>query len=343
VKPVRLVVLLLAALTLAACGERTEDLTSRPGPEKFRLILDYFPNADHAGIYAAKASGAFERANLDVEIVAPSDPAAPLKLLQAGKADLVVSYEPELLLARDKGAPLVSVAALVQKPLTSLMSMPDAGIGKASDLEGKTVGTAGLPYQAAYLRGMLQHAGVDPASVKQVDVGFELSRAMLSGRVDATLGAFWNYEGIDLQQRGKNPRILKMDQLGVPTYAELVLVARKQDLSAERAPKLRRFLKALSDGHAALRKDPAAAVDALLEANPDLERKLQTAVVEATMPVFFPTQADKPWGWQDETEWIRYGRWMLDQKLLRRDPVADSALTNEFLPGEGLQKQRTEY
>jgi putative hydroxymethylpyrimidine transport system substrate-binding protein len=254
-----------------------------------------------------------------------------------------VSYEPELLLARDKNTPLVSVAALVQKPLTSLMSMPGAKIAKVSDLKGKTVGTAGIPYQAAYLKSILQHAGVDPASVKQVDVGFELSRAMLSGRVDATLGSFWNYEGIDLAQRGRNPRISRMEDLGVPTYAELILVARKQDLTAGKAPRLRRFLQALANGHAALRKDPNAAVDALLEANPDLERKLQSAVVEATMPVFFPSRADVPWGWQDENEWVRYGRWMYDQKLVRQDPKADSALTNEFLPGQGLQRERTQY
>ena len=92
-------------------------------PSRSRSMLDYFPNADHAGIYAAQASGEYERAGLDVKIVAPPDPAAPLKLLQAGRADLAISYEPEVLLARDQGADVVAVGALVQKPLTSLMSI----------------------------------------------------------------------------------------------------------------------------------------------------------------------------------------------------------------------------
>jgi putative hydroxymethylpyrimidine transport system substrate-binding protein len=108
-------------------------------------VLDYFPNADHAGIYAAQATGEYRKAGLEVDIKAPPDPAAPLKLLQAGRADIVVSYEPELLLARDKGADgLVAVGALVQKPLTSLIALPSGKISGAKDLAGKRVGTAGI-------------------------------------------------------------------------------------------------------------------------------------------------------------------------------------------------------
>ncbi len=109
----RLAVLVLALL-LAGCGEKEQSTGSTREKEPFTLVLDYFPNADHAGIYAALAAGDFDRAGLDVKIQTPPDPSAPLKLLSAGRADLAVSYEPELLLARDKGAQLVSVAAMVQ-------------------------------------------------------------------------------------------------------------------------------------------------------------------------------------------------------------------------------------
>jgi putative hydroxymethylpyrimidine transport system substrate-binding protein len=339
-RPLALAALLLTlALPAAGCGAKPEpggDARSTTS-EDLRLVLDYFPNADHAGIYAAQGSGEYERAGLDVEIKAPPDPAAPLKLLQAGRADLVLSYEPELLLARDKGADdLVAVGALVQKPLTSLMALPGSGIRTAKDLEGKRVGTAGIAYQSAYLRTIAEKAGIDPGSIKETNVGFDFSRPLIAKKVDATLGAFWNYEGTDLERRGKNPVILKMDELGVPTYDELVFVARKESLDEDGASRVRRFLQATARGHKLLEKDPKTGVDALMKASNGLDRGLQEAVVKATLPVFFPAGEKRPWGWQDPAKWDAYGRWMQENGLLKRPPNAARALTNEFLPGEGL-------
>jgi putative hydroxymethylpyrimidine transport system substrate-binding protein len=304
-------------------------------------MLDYFPNADHAGIYAAKESGAYANAGLDVTITPPPDPSAPLRLLLAGKTDLAISYEPELLLARDKGAELVAVGALVQKPLTSLMAVGKAGVRTPQDLRGKRVGTSGIPYQSAYLKTILETAGVDPGSVRETNVGFNLVPAMLSGKVDATLGAFWNYEGTDLERRGRDPVIQRMDKLGVPTYNELIFVARRRDLDEEFGAKVRRFMQATARGHAALKADPAGALRGLLEADKGLDRGLQEAVVKATLPVFFPADAERPFGWQDLDEWQRYADWMLDEGLIRRRQVAEQAVTNEFLAGEGLDPGTT--
>ena len=332
--------LVLAAAALAACGEKPEPGAGAPSGaarEPLRVMLDYLPNADHAGLYAARGRGDYARAGLDVELTPPSDPAAPLKLLRAGRTDLAISYEPELLLARDKGATdLVAVAALVQKPLTSLLSIGKDPIRDPRQLAGKRVGTAGIPYQSAYLRTILERAGVDPDSVRETNVGFNLVPAMLSGKVDATLGAYWNYEAIDLQRRGRTPVALRMDQLGIPSYAELVVVARKQDLDQDGASRVRRFLQATARGYTRLKSRPEQGVEALLAADDGLDRGLQAAAIRATLPVFFPAAKGRPWGWQDRASWDRYALWMKQHGLLRGQPNGGAALTTEFLPGEQL-------
>jgi putative hydroxymethylpyrimidine transport system substrate-binding protein len=325
----------LASAALAACGSKEDNSAATPRVQPLSLLLDYYPNADHAGIYAAQARGDFRRAGLKVDIEVPSDPSAPLKLLEAGRVDLAISYEPELLLARDKGAQLVSVGAIAQAPLTSIMALGSAHITKPSDLEGKTVGTAGIPYQSAYLKTILAKAGVDDSKVKEVNVGFNLVPAMLSKRVDATLGAFWNVEGVQLRRRHKKPSVIRMERAGVPNYDELVLVAR-EDTLRHRGKLVRRFIQALQAGTEAVRADPAAGVDPLVKANPDLDRDFQTASVKATLPVLFPADSDKPFGWQDPDQWRAYASWMRANRLLTR-PATAAALTNEFLPGEGVQ------
>jgi putative hydroxymethylpyrimidine transport system substrate-binding protein len=324
---------LLCTLALSACGAK-EDTTTTAGPlQRVDLVLDYFPNADHAPIYAAQATGAFKAAGLDVRIRVPSDPAAPLKLVAAGQADVAISYEPEVLLARDKGLRVASIGALVQKPLTSIISL-DGKIKTPQDLKGAKVGTAGIPYQAAYLKTIAKSAGVEPSSVREVNVGFNLVQALLSKKVDATLGAFWNYEGVQLRREHKKPTIIRMEDAGVPTYQELVFVA-DTDRLRDRGAVMRRFVQAVARGAKALKADPNVGVDALVKANPDLDRGLQLASVKATLPVFFPENPSFPWGYQNSDEWKAYGQWMVDNGLLSKLP-SPTSLTNEFLPGRGI-------
>jgi putative hydroxymethylpyrimidine transport system substrate-binding protein len=326
------VLLLVAALVLAACGERKEP-TAAPGLKRVTLLLDWLPNADHAPIYAAQASGAFRKAGLDVRIETPSDATTPLKLLAARRVDLAITYEPELLLARDKGQRLVGVGALIQRPLSSLISLKGK-VKSPKDLAGKRVGVTGLPSDEAALKAILAKAGVDRNRVKTVDVGFNLVPSLLGKKVDAILGAYWNVEAVQLARDHKKPSVIPIDQAGVPTYDELVFAAR-QDYVGEQGEIVRRFMQALARGAQAMRADPETAVDALVAANKDLDRDTQLAMVRKTMPAYFPT-AGKPYGWMDPSEWTSYGDWMYDGKLLAHPGNAARALTNEFLPGQGL-------
>jgi putative hydroxymethylpyrimidine transport system substrate-binding protein len=322
-----------AALLLAGCGEK-EDVLEPSGSKRVELMLDYFPNADHAGIYAAGAGGHFEQAGLDVEIREPPDPAAPIKQVAAGRVDLAISYEPELLRARDQGLSVVSVAAIVQKPLTSIISLPKAKIRGPADLEGKTIGTAGIDYQEAYLRAVLADAGADTGSVKVRNVGFGFSAALLTGKVDAALGAFWNYEGTELALRGKRPRIIRIEDAGVPSYNELVLVANEHALERD-SDKIRAFIGAVSRGTRELRNDPDTAIDGLLDANPDLDPELQRRVVDVTLPLFFPPEG-KPFGWHDPAQWDEFSAWMKERRLLDNPPDPEASFDNGLLPGAGL-------
>jgi putative hydroxymethylpyrimidine transport system substrate-binding protein len=321
----------LAVVALAGCGEK-KDVLRPASTRSFELMLDYFPNADHAPIYTAQANGNFKEAGLDLKIRQPADPSAPLKQVAAGRVDLAVSYEPEVLRARSKGLHVVAVAALVRTPLTSIISLPKARISSPRDLRGRRVGTAGIDYQHAYLQTILNSANVPLNSVKERNVGFNLVPALLTGKVDAILGGFWNYEAIDLAQRKKHPRVLKIEDASVPPYDELVFVANADALD-QNAPLIRGFIQALARGAVQLKRDPTAGVGALTNANRDLDPKLQAASVKVTLPYFLPPPGH-PYGWLDPRGWARFGRWMQDNRLIQTG--TQGAYTNRFLPGQDV-------
>jgi putative hydroxymethylpyrimidine transport system substrate-binding protein len=334
----RLAALLVAltGLVVAGCGEKTEAVTGKTGSSQpFTLMLDWVPNADHAGIYQALADGDFAKAGIDLHVQIPSDPAAPLKLVAAGKVDAAISYEPEVLLARNQNLPLVSVAALVQRPLTSIVSVGSKHITSPANLKGKRIGTAGIPYQHAYLTTILARAGVPQSSVKEINVGENLIPAMLSGRVDATLGAYWNVEAVQLAQLHKHPNVIHMEQVGVPNYDELVVVVRKNTI-VNHPDLVRRFVQALGRGYEAVRRSPQTAVNNLVHASSGLDPKLQLASVTATLSAFFPANPAEPWGWQDPKQWAAYGQWMLSHHLISNPNAVLDASTNELLAGQGL-------
>ncbi len=319
------------ALGLAACGSGDDPSTgSASNPQPFSLELDWYVNPDHAGIYTALERGFFRQAGLDLDPQTPSDPSAPIKEVAAGRVDLAISYEPEVLLAADKGLDVEAVGAVVDSPLTSLISLPEGGIASAADLNGKTVGTAGIPYQSDYLETIMQTAGLPPSSAKEVNVGLNLLPGLIGGRVDAILGGFRNIEGVDLRLRGLDPRIVPVDQLGVPTYDELVLVARKSTVD-DHPEAIRAFIAALARGTDYARAHPQQAANAVLSAGMGLDPMQTRAEVAATLPLLAPRQG-RPYGYMDPGAWAAYAQWMAGHDLISSAPAPSAVLTNELLP-----------
>jgi putative hydroxymethylpyrimidine transport system substrate-binding protein len=212
-------------------------------------------------------------------------------------------------------------------------------IGGIADLRGKTVATAGIPYQDAYLKTILARVNLSPADVKAVNVGYGLLPAIVGGRAQAMLGGFRNVEGVDLRLRGKNPVVTPVDELGVPTYDELVLVVRRERLE-EDPEAIRLFLGALARGTAAAIEHPSAATKALLAANPDLKPELTRAEVAATLPLLALERGTgpsgprpHPFGYMDPAAWARFIDWMRDNGLISSLPATSEVLTNDYLPG----------
>ncbi len=331
----RIAIAALAAAVLAGgCGEKEEQGgTGRADPEPFTVALDFYVNPDHAGLYIALERGYFTEAGLEVDPQVPSDPSAPIRQVAAGRADLAISYEPEVLLARDQGLPVTAVAAIVPQPLTSLISLPEAGIAEVADLREKTIATAGIPYQADFLDAILAEEGLGIDDVTQVDVGLNLLPAVLSREADAMLGGFRNVEGVDLAERGRDPRVVPVDQVGIPTYDELVLVA-NSDRVAEDPESLRLFIAALEHGTRDAVADPQAATEAILAAGDGLDPKLTRAEIDATLPLLLPEKPSQPYGHMDEREWELFAGFFADRGLIETRLRAGEVLTNELLPGE---------
>jgi putative hydroxymethylpyrimidine transport system substrate-binding protein len=321
-----------SAAAVAGCGEKSEDVTSAR-PQPVDVALDFYVNPDHAGLYEAIDRGYFSDAGLDVHPQVPSDPSAPIKEVATGRVDLAISYEPEVLLAQDHGLPVKAVAAIVPTPLTSMIWLADSGIRNVKDLRGKTVATAGIPYQDAYLDAILSRAGLSSGDVSSIDVQQGLLPAILSGRADAMLGGFLNVEGVDLKLRGKNPTVIPVNRLGIPTYDELVLVANSDRIDDE-SQTLRLFIAALERGTEAAVSDPASATKDILDAGKGLNPKITAAEVRRTLPLLGQRDTGHPYGYMDPGQWTAFAHFFADRGLIQALPSPDDVLSNDYLPNK---------
>lgn len=333
------VLALIAPASLAGCGEEGAEPDAPTGGAQpargLDLVLDFQPNAVHAGIYVARQEGLFADAGIEVAVREPGNSSDAPKLLRTGRADLAILDIHDLAIAREQGIDLVGVAAIVQRPLAAVIAADGEEVRRPADLEGRRIGVTGLPSDDAVLATVLSAGGLAPADVDTVTIGFEAVPALLAGKLDAAT-AFWNAEGVVLG--GSLPtREFRVDDFGAPSYPELVLVTTPEKLAANRDA-ISAAVAAIGEGYALTREDPEAALGDLLEAVPELDEDGQRAQLEAVLPAFGSSGA------LSEPVLRKWARWDAENGIVAEPPDVDAAFDFEVAapggnpgPGSGAE------
>jgi ABC-type nitrate/sulfonate/bicarbonate transport system substrate-binding protein len=318
----RLAVLLAAVLAgvLAGCGGTSAPSDSRPDQDAM-LLLDFAPNAVHAGIYLALQRGYDDAEGVHLRVQAPGASTDGIKALLGGQADAAIVDIHDLAIAREHHRDVVGVQAIVQTPLAAVLAQP--GIARPRDLEGRRAGVTGLPSDDAVLRSIVAGDGGDPAKVHRVTIGFNAVSALLTRRV-AGATAFWNAEGVALRDKRPGTREFRVDRYGAPAYPELVLATSRETLGTD-GPVIRAIVRALRRGYEAAIDDPASAVTALTDAEPDLDRDLTARELDAVSPSF--TAGARFYGELDPARLQAWATWERRFGIVARRPDVAAAFS----------------
>jgi ABC-type nitrate/sulfonate/bicarbonate transport system substrate-binding protein len=270
----------LAAALVAGCGSHTNGASGPFPNEDATLVLDFTPNAVHAGIYSALARGYDRAEGVRLHVVAPSASTDSVKLLEGGRAEFAILDIHDLAIARERGRDIVGIMAIVERPLAAVIAAP--GVATPRALERRTVGVTGLPSDVAVLRSVVAGAHGDPRRVKQITIGFDAVPDLLAGKVAAAT-AFWNDEGVTLQRRRPGFHVFKVDEFGAPAYPELLLCATRAALT--RDPNLAHaVVRALVRGYGLTVTDPESSAADLETRVPGLDRSLVSAELGVLAP-----------------------------------------------------------
>jgi putative hydroxymethylpyrimidine transport system substrate-binding protein len=287
--------------------------------EPFTVLLDWFVNPDHATLVVAKEKGYFAEVGLAVELIAPADPNDAPKLVAAGKADVGISYQPQLQMQVAAGLPLARIATIVATPLNALVVMADGPIESVADLKGRKVGFSVGGFEDALLGAMLARHGLTLADVELVNVNFSLSPALIAGQVDAVIGAFRNFELNQMDIVGRPGRAFYVEEEGVPAYDELVAVANKARLGD---PRMRRFVAALERAVQYLVNHPDAAWKLFVGRYKELDDELNRRAWRDTLPRFALRPAAL-----DRGRYTRFADFLKRQGLIKTlPPLAEYAV-----------------
>jgi putative hydroxymethylpyrimidine transport system substrate-binding protein len=287
--------------------------------DKMTLLLDWFINPDHGPIIVAEEKGFFADQNLEVEIVAPSDPADPPKLVAAGKADLAVSYQPSQHLQVAEGLPLMRVGTLVATPLNCLLVLEDGPIKTISDLKGKKVGFSVAGVEEALLTAILGRHDLGMSDIELVNVNWSLSPSLMSGQVSAVIGAYRNFELNQMEIEGIAGRCFYVEEEGVPTYDELIYVANKDTMDIDL---IRRFLRATELATQYIVNHPVESWNVFKGYSVELDDELNAKAWLDTMARF----ALRPEA-LDEGRYVRFEKFLSDAGLVDGiRPVSELAI-----------------
>ena len=304
--------LMMAAMMIAATSTLAK-------AEPLSVMLDWFVNPDHGPLIVAQELGYFADRGLEVELTPPADPNDPPKLVAAGRADIAVSYQPQLYLQVDQGLPLSRIGTLVATPLNSLVVLADGPIKSIADLKGRKIGFSVGGMEDALLGAMLENHGLTLDDVELINVNFSLSTALMSGQVDAVIGAFRNFELNQMDIEGRPGRAFFPEEEGVPAYDELILVARNDGLDDPRLPL---FLDALEAAVQFIVNRPDAAWAAFINGRPELDDELNRRAWRDTVARF----ALRPAALGDD-RYARFGAFLVERKMIAVAPaVGDIAV-----------------
>lgn len=275
-------VFMAAFVALAAGGCASGGSSDSRPDQDAKLLLDFAPNAVHAGIYLAIQRGYDDAEGVHLDVEPPGQSTDGIKAVLSGQEDMALVDIHDLAIAQSKGKDIVGVMAIVQTPLAAVLAQPD--VARPKDLEGRKVGVTGLPSDDAVLASIVKGDGGDPAKVKKVTVGFNAVQALLSRKVSGAT-AFWNAEGVALKAKRPGIKSFQVDDYGAPSYPELVLATSRETLDTN-GPVVRATARALRRGYEGAINDPESAVSALTDAEPSLKRDLTAQELDAVSPSF---------------------------------------------------------
>ena len=275
---------LTAVLSLAASPLMADD--------KMTVLLDWFINPDHGPIIVAQEKGYFSEQDLEVEIIAPADPSDPPKLVAAGHADLAISYQPQLHLQIHEGLPLKRVGTLVATPLNCLLALADGPIKTPADLAGKKVGFSVGGVEEAVLGSILRYHGLSLDDIGLINVNWSLSPSLMSGQVDAVIGAYRNFELNQMEIEGVEGKCFFVEEEGLPSYDELIYVANPVTMDKDM---IARFLTATEKATQYIVNHPQDSWEIFSGTSAELQDELNAKAWVDTVPRFAlrPTAMDQ--------------------------------------------------